>query len=49
MKYQGHGWKLSQSFKMTKVVVLKAEVSKSVYLQKCCKCAAAAYVLGDMV
>lgn len=31
MKYQGHGSKLSQSFKMTKVLVLKAEVSKSVY------------------
>lgn len=31
MKYQGHGLKLSPSFKMTKLVVLKAEVSKSVY------------------
>lgn len=31
MKYQGHGSKLSLSFKMAKLVVLKAEVSKSVY------------------
>lgn len=37
MKYQGHGSKLSPSFKMTKLVVLKAEVSSR------CPCATAAH------